>query len=64
MVAAFLSQKLGISPDQATTLLSFVAPMIMGALGKTKKETGADAYALRDMLQQEEEQLTQKSRTP
>lgn len=64
VVAKLLAQKLGITIDQANMVLSFVAPMIMGALGKTKQETGADAYALKDMLQQEEEQLAKESNTP
>lgn len=63
-VAEFLAKKFNISVSQATSLLSFVAPLVMGALGKKKQETSVTNSWLKDILQQEEEELEQKSETP
>lgn len=41
----------GLDLQQAAKLLAMVAPLIMSALGKTKKATGADAGGLASMLQ-------------
>lgn len=63
-VAGFLSKKLGISGEQAASLLSFVAPLVMGALGKKKQETGSGSSWLKDLLAQEEQEIAKKSDTP
>ena len=52
--------------DQASTgkLLTMLAPMVMGALGKQKRQNGLNASAIAGMLSQETEQIeTQKSGT-
>ncbi len=63
-VAGFLSKKLGISGEQAASLLSFVAPLVMGALGKKKQEIGSWSSWLKDLLAQEEQEIAKKSDTP
>ena len=48
-----LAQAGGVGQDQAKNLLAMAAPMLMGALGKAKKEQGFDASALTGLLGQE-----------
>jgi len=43
----------GVEANQAQNLLAMAAPMLMGALGKAKKEQGLDASALAGLLGQE-----------
>ena len=64
VVAQFLAKKLGVSVEQAGTLLGFVAPLVMGALGKKKQETGTDAAWLKELIEQEEQEVSQQSETP
>lgn len=64
VIVKLLAQKLGITTDQAQWLLTFVAPLVMGALGKTKQETGVTSSWLKEVIKQEEEQLAEKSDTP
>ncbi len=63
-IAELMAKKLGISVEQASSLLGFVAPMVMWYLWKTKSETGGDAKALKKIIQDEEEELTKESKTP
>lgn len=64
VVAQLLAQKLNISVEQATTLLWFVAPLVMGALGKKKQETGANAWWLKEIIKDEEKEINKTSQTP
>ncbi len=48
-----LAQEGGVDEGQAQNLLAMAAPMLMGALGKAKKEQGFDASALAGLLGQE-----------
>jgi hypothetical protein len=52
-----LSHRTGM--DQASTgkLLTMLAPMVMGALGKQKRQNGLNASAIAGMLSQETEQI-------
>lgn len=45
-----LSQKTGISMGQLVPLLSMLAPIIMGFIGKQKQETNTNAGGLGDLL--------------
>lgn len=64
VIAQLLAQKLNISVEQATTLLGLIAPLVMWALGKKKQETGATASWLKELLQNEEQEITKTSKTP
>lgn len=55
-----LGQSLGIKQDQIGQLLAMLAPVIMGALGKARKQQGFDAGALARTLGQERGNLQQK----
>lgn len=46
-----ISQMSGIGGDKAGSLLAMLAPMVMGALGKTKAQSGLDAGGLGSLLQ-------------
>ncbi len=55
-----LGRSLGMKQDQAGKLLAMLAPIIMGALGKARKQQGFDAGALARTLGQERGSLRQK----
>lgn len=55
-----LGQSLGMKQDQAGKLLAMLAPIIMGALGKARKQQGFDAGTLARTLGQERGNLRQK----
>lgn len=55
-----LGQSLGIKQDQIGKLLAMLAPIIMGALGKARKQQGFDAGALARTLGRERGNLKQK----
>jgi len=55
-----LGQSLGIQKDQAGKLLAMLAPVIMGALGKARKQQGFDAGTLARTLGQERSGLQKK----
>lgn len=55
-----LGQSLGINQNQIGQLLTMLAPVIMGALGKARKQQGFDAGALARTLGQERGSLQQK----
>lgn len=54
-----LAEAGGVGQGQAQNLLAMAAPMIMGALGKAKREQGFDASALVGMLGQEAQAANQ-----
>lgn len=45
-----VGQSSGLSPAQASRLLTTLAPVVMGMLGKAKREQGLDAGGLADLL--------------
>lgn len=49
-VAGGLSKGTGLSAGQSTQLLAILAPIVMAALGKTKKSQGFDVGGLASML--------------
>ncbi|MDX1429018.1 MAG: DUF937 domain-containing protein [Rhodothermales bacterium] len=59
-VAEGVSKASGIDAGQAAKLLATLAPVVMGALGKVKKERNLDAGGLANMLSGEREDLEQK----
>jgi len=57
-----ISKASGLDAGSAGQLLTMLAPLVMGALGKSQRQSGMDANALTQMLGQEERQL--ESRAP
>ena len=45
-----ISQLSGLGSEQSGSLMAMLAPMVMGALGKTKRQQGLDASGLASML--------------
>ncbi|HSB09117.1 MAG TPA: DUF937 domain-containing protein [Blastocatellia bacterium] len=56
-----LAQSTGLDPSAAGSLLETVAPLVMGALGKTQKEQGLDADSLSAFLGGQHQQAQQTS---
>jgi hypothetical protein len=56
-----LSQVTGLDAAKAGTLLTMLAPLVMGALGRTKRENGLDAGGLATVLTGEQEHLKQSA---
>ncbi|MBA3445761.1 MAG: DUF937 domain-containing protein [Gemmatimonadales bacterium] len=54
-----LSQATGLDAGKAGTLLTMLAPLVMGAIGRAKKEKSLDAGGLSTLLTGEEEHLKQ-----
>jgi hypothetical protein len=52
--AAAVSKMSGLDTGQAATLMSLLAPIVLGALGKQKRQQGFDASALAGMLNREQ----------
>lgn len=52
-IVAALSKTNNMSPDATQTLMQTMAPMVMGMLGKAKKEQGLSASNLGGFLQQQ-----------
>jgi hypothetical protein len=50
-----LGQAAGLDPSKAGTLLSMLAPLVMGALGKAQREKGLDTGGLAGMLGTEQQ---------
>jgi len=50
----------GLDAGKAGALLSMLAPVIMGALGKAKRQQGLDSGGLGAMLGQEEQRMERK----
>ncbi len=59
-VAEGVSKASGLDSGQATKLLATLAPIVMGALGKVKKERSLDAGGLANMLSGERQELEKK----
>lgn len=55
-VAAGIGQATGLTADTSSQLLAMLAPLVMGSLGKTQRESGLDASALASMLGGQREQ--------
>jgi hypothetical protein len=51
----------GLDAAKAGTLLTMLAPLVMGALGRTKRENGLDAGGLATVLTGEQEHLKQSA---
>ncbi len=56
LVAKGLGSSAGLDPNSAGQLMAMLAPLVMGGLGKTKREKGLDAQGLARLLGQEREQ--------
>jgi hypothetical protein len=59
-VEAGVGQVSGLDAGSAGKLLTMLAPMVMGALGKTQRQNGLDAGGLAQMLGQEGRELESK----
>ncbi|GIW28661.1 MAG: DUF937 domain-containing protein [Meiothermus ruber] len=55
-----IGQATGINPSQIGGLLEMLAPVVMGALGKTTRQQGADVGSLMDLLGQATGQMQQQ----
>lgn len=55
-----IGQATGINPDQIGGLLEMLAPMVMGALGKTTRQQGTGVGGLFDLLGQATGQMQQQ----
>ena len=51
-----LAERTGLDPSAASQLLQTVAPLVMGALGKTQQQQGLDANGLSAYLDQQHQQ--------
>jgi hypothetical protein len=58
-VAKEISSQSGLDIGKVTTLLTTVAPLLMGALGKKKRDEGLDAGGLAGMLDGERSKVEQ-----
>ena len=56
-----LSQATGLDAGKAGTLLTMLAPLVMGALGRAKRENSLDAGGLSTLLTGEQEHLKQSA---
>jgi hypothetical protein len=56
-----LSQATGLDAGKAGQLLTMLAPLVMGALGKTKRENQLDSNGLSTMLTGEHERLKESA---
>lgn len=56
VVAAGIGQASGLSADTSSQLLAMLAPLIMGGLGKTQRQSGLNAEELASMLGGERKQ--------
>ena len=59
-VAQGIAEQSGLSMDKVQSLLVMVAPLLMGALGKKKRDEGLDASGVADAVVQEKEQAASK----
>jgi hypothetical protein len=60
-VAGALGQHTGLSAQQSTSLLTTLAPLLMGALGKAKREQSLNASGLAGMLAGESKQVQESA---
>jgi hypothetical protein len=56
-VQAGLGQATGLDPQKAGQLLAMLAPLVMGALGRVKREKGLDTGSLSTLLSGEQQRL-------
>lgn len=56
-----ISQSSGLDMSQISQLLVMLAPIVMGALGRAKRQEGLDAGGVADMLNQERQQIESSS---
>ena len=56
-----LAQSTGLGPSAAGTLLETVAPLVLGALGRTQREQGLDANGLAAFLSGQQQQAQSAS---
>ena len=56
-----LSQATGLDAGKAGTLLTMLAPLVMGALGRAKRENSLDAGGIATLLTGEQEHLKQSA---
>jgi hypothetical protein len=59
-----LAKSAGLDPAKAGALLTMLAPLVMGALGKAQRAEGLDAGGLAAMLGQERQRLPGASANP
>ena len=59
-VQSGLSQATGLDADGAGKLLSMLAPVVMGALGKAKQQGNLDASGVSNLLGEQREQITRR----
>ena len=52
-----LAQAAGMDPGAAGNLMEIVAPVVMGALGRTQQQTGLDSSGLAQYLGQQQQEL-------
>jgi len=60
-VETALSRSTGVDSASAGKILAMLAPIVMGALGKAKRQQGLDASGLAGLLGQEEQVARQRS---
>ena len=56
-----LSQTSGVDSAAVGKIIAMIAPLVMGALGRTKQQQGLDATGLAQMLGQEKDMARQRS---
>jgi hypothetical protein len=56
-----VSRSSGIDPAKVSSMMATLAPVVMGALGKLRRENNLDAGALQDLLKGEERNLQQRA---
>jgi hypothetical protein len=56
-----IAQSSGLNMSQIAQLLMILAPIVMGALGRTKRQEGLDAGGVADRLNQERQQIESSS---
>ncbi len=54
-----IAKALGLDPSKVGMLMTFVAPLIMGALGKAKRQQNLSANGLTDLLNRERQTIEQ-----
>jgi hypothetical protein len=59
-VESGLGQALSLDAGSAGKLLTMLAPLVMGALGKAQRQGGLDAGGVADLLKQERQQVSKR----
>lgn len=60
-VEGAVAQSSGLDMSQISQLLVMLAPIVMGALGRAKRQEGLDAGGVADLLNQERQQMESSS---